>query len=167
MKTDHIVYPSQPYVGVDCSGQPRDLEIIAVATRFSRRNREVKWAIRVKKERIVKCRKENRDWQEKVYAAAFFRVIDKVFEARYEIHIDHELPASRAQKKVENYLLRLFGMIHAKDSLKERPTICFMTKELSQYVREADMKATLAHKRKMNLNEKDAPIDYLLKLLSN
>lgn len=167
MKTKYVVYPSQPYVGVDCSGQPKDLSIIAVATRFSRRNRQVRWAIKVKEERVREYRRENRDWQEKLYAAAFYRVIDRVFQARYEIHIDHEFPGSKSQNKVENYLLRLFGMIHAKEILWENPTILFKTKELSKYVRDADKKATWARRGRMILDERDASLDYLIKLLSN
>lgn len=167
METQHAVYPKEPFVGVDCSGQPKDLSIIAVATRFSRRNHQVRWAIKVKEERVSRYRRENRDWQEKLYAAAFFRVIDRVFQARYEIHIDHEFPGSKSQKKVENYLLRLFGLIHAKEILWENPTICFKTKELSKYVRDADKKARWAHKGRMNLDERDASLDYLIKLLSS
>ncbi len=167
MATKHVTYPIRPYVGVDCSGQPNSPPVIAVATRFSRRNREVKWVVKVTRQRIMMYSKAHRDWQEKVYAAAFFRVLDKVFRERYEIHIDHELPNFKSQKKVEAYLQRLFGLVHAREILKQHPSICFKTKELSEYVREADRKATLAHDRKMNLDEKDASLDYLMKLLSN
>jgi hypothetical protein len=158
-------YPKEPYLGVDCSGQPKTPPLIAVATRDSRRGKQHKWVARVTKKRVAIYCKTYRDWQEKLYAALFFRVIDKVHQRGYEIHIDKELPNMKTQNAVYKHLMRLFGMIHAGEIEKQKPKIRFVTDRTCKYVKHADMKAGLARDGKIRIDEKEAAIDYLMKLL--
>jgi isocitrate dehydrogenase kinase/phosphatase len=162
-----ITYPKEPYIGVDCSGQPKSPPFIVVATRNSRRHRQCKWVVRVTAKRINVYKKRYRDWQERLYASLFFRVIDKIFQSNYEIHIDKELPNFKTQELVNRYLLRLFGLIHAGDIEKEKPNICFITDRSCKYVRHADKKAGWARDGILKIDEKEASIDYLMRLLDN
>jgi len=158
-------YPLKPFIGVDCSGQPKNPPMIAVATRWSRRQRQNKFIVLISKEKIDEYRAKYRDWQEKIYAALFFKVIDKILVADYEIHIDKELHNSKAQQKLNAYLKRLFGMIHSGDIRKENPKIFFHTKEKSEYVREADKKTKWARDGRIEIDEKRATLDWLMRLL--
>jgi hypothetical protein len=165
MSTSVKRYPKEPYIGVDCSGQPKEPPLFAVATRNSRRGRQHKCVARVTKKKIEVYRKKYSDWQEKLYAALFFKVIDKVFQKDYEIHIDKELPNMKTQNAVYKYLLRLFGMVHAGEIEKQKPEICFVTDRSCKYVKHADTKAGLARDGKIGIDEKEAAIDYLMRLL--
>lgn len=159
-------HPREPYIGVDCSGQPKTPPLIAVATRNSRRGRQHKWVARVTARKIHVYRKKYPDWQEKLYAALFFRVIDKIHQRGYEIHIDKELPNSQIESKVTKYLMHLFGIIHSGEIEKQKPCVCFLTDRSCKYVKHADLKTQLARKGKIKLDEKEASVDYLMKLLS-
>jgi len=139
--------------------------MIAVATRWSRRQKEKKWIAQVTKEQIERYSKKYRFWREKLYASLFFKVIDKIFAADYKIHIDKEFPQSKTQSRVHKYLKRLFGTIHSGDIEKENPEICFHTREHSKYVKHADMKSKLARGGKMKIDEKRATLDWLIQLL--
>jgi len=152
---------------VDCSGQPKTPPMIAVATRWSRRNIQQKYIIRATKKKISSYRKRYSDWQEKLYAALFFKVINgpNILRSGFEIHIDKELPNTQTQNKVLSYLLRLFGMIYSGEIDKQRPEIHFLTDKSSEYVKHADKKTRLARKGKIRINEKEAALDYLMKLL--
>lgn len=158
-------YPREPYVGVDCSGQPKRPPLIAVATRNSRRGKQHKWVARVTNKKIAMYRKKYSDWQEKLYAALFFKVIDKVHQKGYKIHIDKELPNIKTQNAVYEYLMHLFGMIYADEIEKQKPEIRFVTDRTCKYVKHADTKAGLAHNGKIRIDEKEAAVDYLMKLL--
>lgn len=158
-------YPKRPYIGVDCSGQPKMPPMIAVATRWSRRQKQNKWIAQVKKEKISEYRRKYRDWQEKLYAALFFKVIDEILVPHYEIHIDKEFPKHKTELKVYEYLKHLFGMIHSGDINKENPKISFHTKKHSEYVRHADKKTKWARDHKMKIDDKNATVDWLIRLL--
>jgi hypothetical protein len=160
-----LSYPKEPYIGVDCSGQPKTPPLIAVATRNSRRGKQHKWAVRVTRKRIETYRKKYSNWQEKLYAALFFKVIDKILQKGYEVHIDKELPNLKTQDKVYKYMMRLFGMIHANEIEKQKPDIHFVTDKSCQYVKHADKKTGWIRDGKMRIDEKEAAIDYLMKLL--
>lgn len=160
-----ITYPKEPYIGVDCSGQPKTPPLIAVATRNSRRGRQCKWVARVTARRISGYQKRYRDWQERLYAALFFKVIDEIFQPGYKIHIDKELPTFKTQELVYEYLLRLFDTIYASDVKKQKPRICFVTDRSCKYVKHADKKAGWARKGILKIDEKEAAIDYLMRLL--
>lgn len=158
-------YPRRPYIGVDCSGQPKSPPMIAVATRWSRRNRQNKWVARVKKERIDKYSKTYSDWQEKLYAALYFKVIDKILVANYEVHICRDLPEWKSRRKVTEHLKYLFGAIHSGEIEKENLTISFRTKKSSGYVRDADRKCRWARWGKLTIDERATNIDWLMRLL--
>ena len=139
--------------------------MIAVATRWSRRQKQYVWVAQVTEEQISTYSKKYRDWQEKLYASLFFKVIDKVIVADYEIHIDKEFPKNRTQRRVYKHLKRLFGTIHSGDIEKENPEISFHTKEKSEYVRHADKKSRWARDGKMKINEKKTTLDWLIRLI--
>lgn len=71
----------------------------------------------------------------------------------------------KTQAAVHKYLLHLFGMIHADEAEKQRPEICFVTDRTCDYVKHADVKAGLARNGKIRIDEKEAAIDFLMKLL--
>lgn len=158
-------YPLEPFIGVDCSGQPHDPPMYAVATRFSRRRKQNRWIARVSQEDVRRYSVTYRDWKEKLYASLFFKVIDRIYVANYEIEIDKEFPTSKMEKKVHDYLKCLFGTIHSGEIEKENPSICFKTKEESKYVRNADKKSKWAHKRTIQVDEKKTSLDWIMKLL--
>jgi hypothetical protein len=139
--------------------------MIAVATRWSRRDKQTTWIAQVTKDQVDKYSKKYRNWQEKLYASLFFKVIDKVLAAEYEIHIDKELPISKTQIKVHKYLRRLFGIIHSGDIRKENPKISFHTKKKSEYVKHADRKGNQARRETRKIDEKKTSLDWLMKLL--
>ncbi|NWG10448.1 hypothetical protein HXY33_01665 [Candidatus Bathyarchaeota archaeon] len=109
-------YPKEPYIGVDCSGQPKSPPLIAVATRNSRRGRQHKWVARVTKKRINIYRKRYGDWQEKLYAALFFKVIDRILQQGYEIHICMK----------QNLHIITFGFIGLISTEQKTPTIGYL-----------------------------------------
>ncbi len=160
-------YPLKPYIGVDCSGQPKTPPLITVATRWSRRNKQNRWVVRIKKDRLKMYSKTYRDWQEKVYAAVFFKVINKILVPNYEIHICKELPTGKSREKVLKYLEGLFGLINSGEVEIEKPKISFRTVKTSEYVREADVKCTLTRKGNLIIDERSANLDWLMKLLGN
>jgi len=139
--------------------------MIAVATRWSRRDKQRKWIATVTKKQIEKYSRKYYDWQEKLYASLFFKVIDKILVIHYEIHIDKEFPKSKTETRVYKHLKRLFGMIHSGDIMKENPKISFHTKKHSDYVKHADKKSKLARQRRMKIDEKKTTLDWLMKLL--
>lgn len=158
-------YPLRPFIGVDCSGQPKSPPMIAVATRWSRREKQNKWIVSITEDEIAKYRKEYADWQEKLYAVLFFKTIDKILVPNYEIHIDKECHGSNSEKKLFKYLKHLFGMIHYGEIEKQNPKIFFHTKEKSEYVEHADKKTKLARKGQIRINEKNTKLGWLMKLL--
>lgn len=97
--TTSRMYPKEPFIGVDCSGQPRDSQMIAVATRYSRRNKQRCWIVQVSQEQILRISGKYPEWELKLYAALFFRVINEVIAEGYEIHIDKELPQNGHKPK--------------------------------------------------------------------
>lgn len=159
------VYPKQPFIGVDCSGQPNAPPMIAVATRWSRRNKEDKWAILLNAAEIKKHHGKP-DWQEKVYASIVFKSMNKIFQPNYEIHIDEDYQNTRQQEKILRYLRYLCGVFHAGDPQREKPNISFQTKRRSLYVKHAHKKHCLINEGKMQLDEKSG-IDYLMKILAD
>ena len=150
---------------MDCSGTPKTPPMIVVATRWSRKGKQNAWVARVTQKQISKYSKKYRDWQEKLYASLFFKVVDKIFVVEYEIHIDKEFPKSKTEGRVHKNLKHLFGMIHSGDIRKENPKISFHTKKNSEYVRDADKKSKRARKGKMKINEKKTSVDWLMRLL--
>jgi hypothetical protein len=159
-----IIYPKRPCIGVDCSGQPKSPPMIAVATRWSRRDKENKWIVRVAREQIEKhCSK--RDWQEKIYASIVFKALDRVLQPNYDIHIDRDFPDPKKERKIKEYLKYLIGCHHAGDPTKENPNIFFKTRRSSEYVMEAHVKHGLAKDDKLKIDEK-TNLDYLMKLLN-
>lgn len=157
------IYPKRPCIGVDCSGQPGKPPMIAVATRWSRRDKQNKWIVKVAADQINKyCSK--RDWQEKIYASIVFKALDKVLEPNYEIHIDKDFPNPKKEQKVMGYLKYLIGCHHVGDATKEKPTISFKTRRKSEYVKDAHVKHKLVNDDKMKIDEKTS-LDYLMKLL--
>ncbi len=163
--TTSTEYPLRPFIGVDCSGQPKQPPMIAVATRWSRKERQNRWIVSVADDEIAKYREKVSDWQEKMYAALFFKAIDRILVRNYEIQIDKECHGSDSQKKLFIYLKRLFGIIHYGEIEKQNPEITFHTKEKSGYVEHADKKTKLARKGKMRINEKNTKIGWLMELL--
>jgi hypothetical protein len=158
-----MIYPKQPFIGVDCSGQPNAPPMIAVATRWSRRNLQKRWIVKITEKQIGKYH-ATRDWREKLYAALVFKAIDEIFEPYYTIHIDEDFQGTKAQYKVIKYLRLLIGSFHSGDALREKPEIFFQTKQASKYVREAHKKHQLARNGQMRINEKTG-LDHLMKLL--
>jgi hypothetical protein len=158
-----ITYPKQPFIGVDCSGQPNAPPMIAVATRWSRRDKQNRWIVQVDANQINK-HSSTPDWQEKIYASIVFRAADKILEPNYEIQIDKDFPSSKTERKVKQHLKYLFGCHHGGDPTKENPPISFKTRRSSQYVKEAHKKHGLAKENKMTIDEK-TNVDYLMKLL--
>lgn len=156
--------PKQPFIGVDCSGQPKYPPLIAVATRWTRREHEDKWIVKISADKINKY-STTRDWQEKVYAATIFKAIDKIFVPHYEIHIDEDFQQTNNQRKIREYLKYLFGSFHNGDPLLENPKISFQTKRRSKFVWDAHVKHCLVTQKKMPIDEKMAGIDYLMKIL--
>lgn len=137
--------------------------MIAVATRWSRRDKQNKWIVKVAADQINKYRSE-RDWQEKIYASIVFKALDKVLEPNYDIHIDKDFPNSRTEEKVKRYLEYLIGCHHVGDTTKEKPDISFKTRRKSEYVKDAHVKHGLASEDKMKIDEK-TNLDYLMKIL--
>lgn len=158
-------YPKIPYIGVDCSGEPKDPPMIAVATRWSRRKKQKMWVASITEDQIKSCQCNYEDWQEKLYAALFFRVIDRIIVPNYYVHIDKEFPTDKTERKVEKYLKRLFGLFHSGDNYLEDPEISFHTKQNSELVRHADMKTKRAHRGYIPINEKHCQIEVFVKLL--
>jgi len=158
-------YPLCPFIGVDCSGQPDTPPMYAVATRFSRRKKQNKWIARVTQKDIKKYSIKYRDWKEKLYAALFFKVVDKIYVANYEIHIDKEFATSKMERRVYEHLKKLFGTIHSEEIEKENPKISFNIKEKSDYVRDADKKSKWARDGKIKVDENKTALDWLIKLL--
>lgn len=161
-KKSHI-YPKQLYIGVDCGGQPKSPPLIAVATRWSRRERENKWIVQVTANQISK-HKGTRDWEERIYAAAIFKAIDKILVPHYKNHKDFQ--ETKNQRKIQSYLKHLFGSFHAGDKLLENPEIQFQTIWSSKYVKDAHRKHRLVSERKMEIDEKTTAIDHIMKILS-
>ena len=161
------IYPKYPVIGVDCGGQPNAPRqgMVAVATRWSRRNKENRWISLLNSSEINK-HEGKRNWQEKVYASIVFKVIDEVLEANYSIHIDEDYQNTSQQKKILRYLHYLIGLSHAGDPTKENPEIKFQIKERSKYVQEAHKKHGLVSEGKMKIDDKSG-IDYLMRLLEN
>jgi hypothetical protein len=158
------IYPKQPYIGVDCSGQPKSPPLIAVATRWTRHEHENKWIVKVSADRIVKY-SATRDWEEKIYAVTIFKAIDKILVPFYEIHIDEDFQQTKNQRKIRSFLEYLFGCFHNGDPLLEKPKISFHTKRNSKYVWDAHLKHCLVTDKKMRIDEKSAGIDHLMKML--
>jgi len=120
---------------------------------------------RLERERLERYSKTYSDWQEKVYAAVFYKVIDKILVANYEIHICKERPTGKSRRKVVKHLKYLFGAIHAGETEKENPTISFRSRRGSKYVKAADKKCGLARDGKLQIDEKAVNLDWLMKLL--
>ena len=163
--SDSLIYPKEPFIGVDCGGQPNAPPMIAVATRYTRRNKEDKWISRLSVEEINK-HKAKRDWQEKVYASIVFKSIDRVLQPKYEIHLDEDYQNLKQRKKVLRYIKYLIGVFHAGDPAKENPTIYIKTKRNSKYVKDAHEKHCLARRGKIAIDEKTG-IDHLMKILED
>jgi hypothetical protein len=157
------IYPKQPYIGVDCSGQPNAPPMIAVATRWSRRDIQNKWIVEITEAQIGKY-SARRDWQEKLYAALVFKVIDKILEPYYEIQLDKDFQNPKTQQKIVAYLKYLIGSFHSGDPTRENPEISFHTRRASKYVKEAHKKHKLASDGKIRIDEKTG-LDHLMKLL--
>lgn len=160
--SDVKIYPKEPYIGVDCSGQPKSPPMIAVATRYSRRRVQNKWIVLIKSDQIGKYVR-GRDWEEKVYASLIFKAIDRIFQPDYEICVDKDFQSLKRRRKVISYLKYLFGCFHSGDPLKENPKVSFRTKH-NQYVYDAHRKHGLARKGLIRINERTG-IDHLMKLL--
>ena len=161
-----IIYPKRPHIGVDCSGQPNSPKqpMIAVATRYSRRDKQNKWIVKVPREQI-KRHYSKRDWQEKIYACIVFKALDKILQPDYDIHIDRDYPDPNSERKVRRYLKSLIGYHHAGDPTKENPDIYFKSRRSSEYVMDAHRKHKLVNIHKMMVDEK-TNLDYLMKLLN-
>ena len=147
------IYPIEPFIGVDFAGQPNAPPMIAVATRYTRRKKEHKWIVKINAEEIGRYRGE-RNWRERIYAVLAFKVIDKVLQPHYEIHIDEEYQNCENQKKVINYVKYLIGVFHSGDPEKENPSIVTKTKYISAYVMDAHLKHNLARKGEIHIDEK-------------
>jgi hypothetical protein len=158
-----ITYPKEPFIGVDCAGQPNAPPMIAVATRQSRRDKQNRWIVQVDASQINK-HSSTRDWQEKIYASIVFKAIDKILEPNYVIHIDKDFPSSKTERKVKLHLKYLIGCHHAGDPSRENPDIFFKTRRSSPYVKDAHRKHGLVTESKMTVDEK-TNLDYLMKLL--
>lgn len=161
--SERTIYPKEPFIGVDFGGQPNAPPMIGVATRYTRRNKEDKWIVKISAEEISRYRAK-RDWQEKIYAALAFKVIDKVLQPNYSIDIDEEYQDPKQQKKVINYLKYLIGTFHSGDPEREKPGIKTNTKYKSKYVADAHRKHKEARACKLHIDEKTG-IGYLMKLL--
>jgi hypothetical protein len=157
------LYPREPFIGVDFSGQPNAPPMIAVATRYTRRKKENKWIVRINAKEIGRYKGE-RNWREKVYAVLAFKVIDKVLQPNYEIHIDEEYQNHQNQKKVIDCVKYLIGVFHSGDPEKEKPNIFTKTKYTSPYVMDAHVKHGLARSGQMHIDEKTG-FAYLMQLL--
>jgi len=138
--------------------------MIAVATRWSRRRKQNMWIASITKEQIRGFCGKSHDWQEKLYAALFFKVINETLVPRYEILIDKEFQSRKTQRKVQEYLEYLFGTINSGKIEIEKPKISFQTTR-NKYVDRADQKTKLARKGKMRIHENKAKLDWLIKLL--
>jgi hypothetical protein len=156
-------YPKEPFIGVDFSGQPNAPPMIAVATRYTRRKKEHKWIVRINADEIAQHRSK-RDWQERIYASMAFKVIDKVLQPNYVIHIDEEYQNPRQQKKVINNIKYLIGIFHSGDPDRENPDIKTKTKYKSEYVMDAHLKHSKARTGEMHIDEKTG-IGHLMTLL--
>lgn len=161
-----IIYPKEPFIGVDFSGQPNTPQsMIGVATRYTRRKKEARWIVRIRAEEIGRYRAKQ-DWQEKVYAAIAFKVIDKVLQPKYAIHIDKEYQDPNQQNKLIGYIEYLIGSFHSGDPEREKPDIETNTKYESVYVMDAHRKHKMAREGTLPIDEKTG-IDYLMKLLEH
>jgi hypothetical protein len=137
--------------------------MIAVATRYTRRKKEHMWIVKISADEIGRHRAE-RDWQEKIYATMAFKVIDKVLQPNYAVHIDEEYQDPKKQKKMLKYLKYLIGTFHSGDPEKENPVIKTHTKYKSIYVMDAHRKHGDAREGILPINEKTG-ISYLMRLL--
>ena len=162
---DFAFYPKEPFIGVDCSGQPNSPPMIAVATRWTRRRNEHKWIVKISAAQIAKHHTK-RDWQGKLYASLIFKAVDEVLQPNFVIHIDEDYQSTRQQRKIVGYLKYLIGSFHSGDPAKENPEIFIKTKRDSKYVNDAHIKHQLASAGKMRIDEKTG-LDHLMKLLED
>lgn len=163
--SDLSFLPKEPFIGVDCSGQPNSPPMIAVATRWTRRKKEHKWIVKISATQIAKYH-EKRDWQEKVYASLIFKALEEILQPNFTIHIDEDYQSARQQKKILGYIRYLIGSFHSGDPGKEKPEIFIKTKRESKYVNDAHVKHQLACEGKMEINEKTG-LNHLMKLLED
>ncbi|KPV64257.1 MAG: hypothetical protein AOA66_0346 [Candidatus Bathyarchaeota archaeon BA2] len=156
----------KPFVGVDFAGQlEQPPHQYSVATRFSRKKQH-KWIICLSRDRINELSIGCADWREKIYAILILKTVNKVFQPGCVIHIDKEFHGT-TQKKVSNYLRRLFGVINYGKGIWANPPFEFLPKEYSAYVREADRKSKQARRKMMHSNETDPPIEKMLEILED
>lgn len=140
--------------------------MIAVATRYSRRNKQRCWIVQVSQEQILRISGKYPEWELKLYAALFFRVINEVIAEGYEIHIDKELATERAQTKMIRYIKRLFGLHYSGQDYLENPPIITKTKQSSIYIKDADLKAGLARHKRKRIEQKNFSAEVFVRLLS-
>ena len=160
--------PRELVIGIDSSGLVTKPPIRVVATRFSRRGKQVKYVIFLSKEKIKELALKYRDWNEKISAVLFFKAINgkNMFPQvpRYVIHIDREFHG-KTRLKVYKYLKKLFGTIYSGKPDYTNPQITFRSKKGSQFVRHAHRKSQLAKRRKIPFDEKNPNITWMLNIL--
>jgi len=162
---------TEHFIGVDRSGElaSQSDHVYCVATKFSRRKQQIRKTVCLERDRINEVTHKNiPDWQEKIYAILFFRVINdpRIFQPGYVIHIDKDFQG-KTEDKVRRYLRGLFNRINYGRGFWADPPFEFLPENLSKFVKHADKKAKLARKKNIAPDETNPPLDEMLALLED
>lgn len=154
---------SERFVGVDRAGDFSDQHehLYFVATRYSRRGKQIKWVICLTRSMIVQLRKQVADFEEKIFAIMIFKAVNQIFHPGYSIQIDKDYQGRRL-RKVKGYVKRVFGVVNYGKAFFADPPLEFLPKEYSKMIRDADQKATRARHKEIKPDETDPNINRLL-----
>lgn len=160
---------TERFVGVDRSGELLSStdHLYCVATKISRKGRQVKKIVCLEREKILEINRLNvPDWQEKIYAILFFKVINdpKIFQPGYVIHIDKDFQG-KTKNKVGRYLKALFNRINYGKGFWADPPFEFLPDSISKYVDHAHQKAQEARKKNIPPDERNPALEDMLNLL--